>query len=159
MAENKWNKYKEEDHSPACRAAVRGCRPCADLKRFITDSKARSPKQREAEKTFMLKISCPNRETQFSSQGRYPNGCRLQQSLTAKGECDPSISTLHKEEIYKLECFLSPWFTAWRSDRLAPRSMGGRTRSIHLVPAHFTKCRHSYGWSHNQTHAQAKSSY
>lgn len=87
--------------------AVRGCRPCADLKRFITDSKARSPKQREAEKTFMLKISCPNRETQFSSQGRYPNGCRLQQSLTAKGECDPSISTLHKEEIYKLECFLS----------------------------------------------------
>lgn len=63
-------------------------RPPTDVKRFITVNKARSPRQREIEETFMLKIfSCRDRETNFSSQNRYFNGCGVQPNLPLKGDC------------------------------------------------------------------------
>lgn len=60
-------RLSNQAHIPELRCG----RPRTECKRVVTDNKARSPKQREVEKNFMLKISSSsNRETKFSSQGR-----------------------------------------------------------------------------------------
>ena len=135
--------------------------PCTDSKKIITDNKVRSPKQRVVDRImFMLKIFFrASRETDYPGQDEYFNGSgMLHRSLLKGGKCASTTNDLNKEKKkpYKMYCSLSTWFTTWRSDRFSIHSMAGRTQSIYLISAHFTKSRRSCSCTRTQTHAPHK---